>query len=157
MPKIEVIHGRSDRLNSKRIQQEIERELDKIAKEAKDDFERTQSTWKHKARFVIRSSRGVREVKTAETPYVFVDFGTKPHIIRPKTANALAFNANSKAKTRPGVLTSGPGNPGGPKVIRKTAIKHPGTKAREFSQMIGEKWDRVFKRRMDEAIKRGLG
>lgn len=155
MPKLEVISGRSDRLNSKRIQQEIERELDKIAKEAKSDFERTQSTWEHKAKFVIRSSPGIREVKTSDTPYVFVDFGTKPHVIRPRNANALAFNANSKAKTRPGVITSGPGSPGGALVVRKI-VHHPGTKAREFSEMIGEKWNQQFKRRMDEAIARGL-
>lgn len=155
MPRIEVISGRSDRLNSKKIQTEIERELDKIAREAKDDFDRTQRTWDHQAQFVIRSAPGIREVKTTERPYVFVDFGTKPHVIRPKNANALAFNANSKAKTRPGVLTSGPGAPGNLSLVRKS-VKHPGSKAREFSKMIAEKWNRQFKRRMDEAIARGL-
>ena len=69
---------------------------------------------------------------TVDTPYVWVDSGTRPHRIVAKNAPALTFQTNSIPKTKPSGFTSMSGAPG-TEWRRAEAVDNPGIKARDFS------------------------
>jgi len=125
------------------------------------DFEKTTATWKNKPVFEmqISLSGGLQvEVYTESEIYKFVDKGTKPHDIWPgfytgkSDKKVLAFSSKSTPKTIPGVIGSGPGSRGKVDTFRPY-VKHPGTKARRFSEEIEKKWQKIFKTRMEQALK----
>lgn len=93
---------------------------------------------------------------TADNPMVWVDDGTKPHKIRPKTLGPgfggfLHFQTGHIAKTKPGQIASGPGARFGPFVLAKE-VDHPGTDPRDISITIGEKAGDHLSRSIDTAL-----
>ena len=80
----------------------------------------------------------------------YLEEGTDPHIIRPKTSKALAF----KWSSAPGGIS--PNGKGGEFVFKK--VKHPGIEARHFVQevitnpIIEELWQRVFEEELEKEI-----
>lgn len=147
------------RLKEKEMRLELLNELRKVAKDIRKDFEKTTSTWKHKPKFeeVISLAGGGPSVLvgTDDEIYRYVNEGTKKHIIKPKKAKILRFPGTYSAKTRPGVIGSSAGGPSGDDVFAH-AVMHPGTKARNFEKAISDKWDKTYKRRMEEAMKRAV-
>ena len=129
----------------------------KAGNEIKKDFEKTTATWSTKVQFnvVYRVKGGGPEVFvfTDSEIYGYVNDGTRPHLIFPVRAKALAFASGYTAKTSPGVIGSGAGGPSGSTVVRPY-VEHPGTEARKFDQVIGEQWESKFKRRMEDAMRR---
>lgn len=119
------------------------------------DFNKTTRTWEHNVDFkgVVKDSReGVTvEVSTKDKIYGYVDQGTRPHIIRPRRAKALAFASRYKAKTTVRVIGSHKGGSGG-KTVFAQEVHHPGTDAREFSHLIQAKWQPRLKRQVEAAI-----
>lgn len=69
--------------------------------------------------------------------FIYVDEGTKPHIIRPKKPGGrLAFQSNYSARTAPVALYGqGTGKKSGPWQYR-TEVHHPGNEARQFTKTI---------------------
>lgn len=139
---------------------EVRREADAVRRDMLDDFQRTTATWKHKVKFTSKVSAnaaagGVRiEVSTKDRVYGYVDEGTRPHIIRPKRAKALAFPGGKyKPKTQPQVILSTPGGSSGKTVVRPE-VHHPGTEARKFSETIKKSYSKEFRRRMQNALDR---
>lgn len=125
------------------------------------DFEKTTATWKNKPVFEmqISLSGGLQvEVYTEDEIYRYVDKGTKPHNIWPgfytgkSDKKVLAFSSKSTPKTIPGVIGSSAGSVGAVDTFRPY-VKHPGTKARRFSEEIQKKWQKIFKTRMEQALK----
>jgi hypothetical protein len=124
------------------------------AKAAKVDFDVTTQTWNNRPVFtIVAPTPFERQVMTDNEIYGYVDEGTKPHIIVPRTKKALAFFAGGyKAKTRVRVIGSKAG--GSPPGINTIVpiVHHPGTDAREFSQAIEEKWND----RLPEILQRAI-
>lgn len=140
---------------AKKMPEVKDRVLREVAEEAKDDFERTVATWKDKPEFEIEERPRSFAVVTDDEKYNWVDKGTRPHIIRPKNGNYLAFQGGYQAKTTPRVIGSRPGGSSGPTVYSQE-VHHPGTEAREFSKTIYNKWQQEFASRMTDGIKQGV-
>jgi hypothetical protein len=126
-----------------------------VAGEAKTDFEKTVETWKNKPKFRIDERSRSYTVATDDEVYHFVDKGTKPHPIDPVNASMLAFRGGYQAKTTPRVIASRSGGASGP-VIYTSHVDHPGTKARNFSKLIHEKWQKKVAGYVRERLKQGI-
>ena len=70
----------------------------------------------------------------------------RPHIIKPKGNYPLAFSIGGRPKTRPGAITSYAGATGRTGVFARE-VKHPGTKARGFTEAIQKRMNVSMKRR----------
>lgn len=135
----------------------VKAKADEVANEMLLDFELTTWTWTHKVKFrkIVHKGRDSVEalVGTDDPIYKYVDEGTRPHMIYPKKAKALHFKGTYKSKTLPGVMVARPGGASGKDVFAK-AVKHPGTKARKFSQKLSKEWEKKLAGRLDTVIKR---
>jgi hypothetical protein len=129
--------------------------LDELAEEAKALFEKTTATWTDQPNFIIRKNLDDRSITTAGAAgkiYDYVDLGTRPHMIYPKKeGGVLAFPGNFKPKTRVGVITSYKGYSGGATVFSK-GVKHPGTQARGFSEIVQDKIQKRFPNRFKQVF-----
>ena len=132
--------------------------LRKVGRGMRRDFKRTVQTWDNKPKFDMKigltKDTGNVRVFTASEIYAYVDLGTKPHIIRPVRAKALAFSVGGSPKTRPNVIGSYSGSAGNTPV-RAKEVKHPGIKPRNFSRIIKKEWEPEFARVMQTAIDTG--
>ena len=131
-------------------------EMRKVGQEIKRDFDQTTATWEGRPEFevVLAYKHGAEVfVWTDDEIYKYVSEGTEEHIILPVNAKALRFREGFIPKTRPGTLISVAGAQFGTTVMVAGVI-HPGTKPREFAQQVKRKWERPFKRRMEQAMKR---
>lgn len=146
---------RPKKLNERAMRAALLTGLKEVAKDVDEDFAKTYSTWKRKPEFEteveLNSRRGRFAVMTEDEIYRYVDEGTKPHIIRPKRASRLYFQAGYSAKTTPRVIGAKQGGASGPEVYAK-AVQHPGTKAREFAKTLAKKYKRTFGKSMQKAM-----
>lgn len=144
-------------LKDKDMRLELLNGLRSIARQVTKDFEATTSSWKNKPKFEtvvsLKGGEAAFLVDTNSEIYGYVDQGTKPHIIRPVKAKVLAFNVGGSPKTRPGVIGSTGGSAGSGPVFSK-GVRHPGTKARQFSKIINEKWQKRFGAEMIDSMRR---
>lgn len=138
-----------------RLARAITNGLDGGAKGAKVDFGVTVQTWQNKPEFTINEAPGERIIGTDDEVYGYVNDGTDPHIIVAKSAKALAFQWGGKGSYKPKssvrVIGSSGGGASGP-VVKRKRVKHPGTAAREFDEVIAEKWRELLPQIMQRAI-----
>lgn len=129
--------------------------LREVAEEIKGDFEDVTRTWNHKPKFIIRvMERGGRlgiTVSTSDVIFMYVNYGTKAHVIRPKRAKALVYRSGYQAKTRPGFIGSKPGGATGATVIAQE-VHHPGSPARKFDVVIARRRQKSLQSKMDRAF-----
>lgn len=138
-------------LSARQLARVVENQLNMSALAVKVDYEVTSQTWKHQPSFTITSSPGERIIGTSDEIYGYVDDGTRPHVIRPRRAKRLRFSPGGRAKTSPGQIRSGAGRKGSGVVFAKQ-VNHPGTKARNFSKAIAEKWRKLLPQQLQRAI-----
>lgn len=148
---LKVIIPKSVALDPKRLLRAIENGLDGAAKNVLIDFKVTVQTWQQKPDFAISESPGERTIGTDDEIYGYVNDGTRAHLIVAKTAAGLAFGSQFTPKTSVRVIGSSAGSRGGP-LRRPKAVRHPGTEAREFDEVIAEKWRDLFPVIMQRAI-----
>jgi len=92
--------------------------------------------------------------------WTFVDQGTKPHDITPKTAPRLVFpwggpgSYVSKTLARPARTVSGGGYVKNPVMQFRKQVHHPGTEARNFSKEIAKDVEPQFKKLIDNAFRK---
>lgn len=129
--------------------------LQRTAQEAQADLLKTTATWKHAVEFAITPIEGGLEVNTGDSVWHMVDEGTRPHIIVPRNKKVLVFGPGARAKTVPRVIGSGAGSKGGAPVVAHV-VHHPGTEARDFSEVLQEKYDNELPRRIDVALGEAL-
>lgn len=145
-------------LKTDAIRLELLNAMRKAGRGIRKDFQATTKTWKHKPEFKmtisLRSPGPFVNVSTQSEIYGYVDRGTKPHIIRPKNKSVLRFQSIYTAKTTPNVLSSSKGGASGDFVFAKE-VHHPGTKPRNFTNLIRDKWKDEFYTLMNDAIARG--
>lgn len=149
--RLERFGGKSNSANVARAA--IKNALDKTARSVKGDFAATQQTWKkQKTEPIIRNEgEDTRVIYVPNKIYGYVDLGTRPHEIRPKTARRLAFRSGFVAKTSPGVVGSGAGGSFGGFVYAKR-VRHPGIKPRLFSKTIAQRRERDLVSEIDRAL-----
>lgn len=136
-----------------KLEQAIENALTGSAKAAKVDFDVTTQTWDRRPDFTIDSEPGKRTISTENEIYGYVNDGTRPHIIAPKNPGGmLVFGVPSGAKTQVRTIGSGAGSKGSTIVRTRKPVQHPGTDAREFDQVIKEKWDDLLPKTLQGAI-----
>ncbi|MDX2140300.1 MAG: hypothetical protein SF123_19595 [Chloroflexota bacterium] len=139
-----------------RFEAELQKAQRKVIGLTKRDFNATVRTWKRKPTFTITTdSKGVISVSTDNPIYGYVNYGTKPHIIRPKRGKYLWFQTGYKAKTRPRVISSSNGGASG-KLARAKQVRHPGTAARQFDKIIAERRRKTYVEEMRKAVQRSL-
>lgn len=98
-----------------------------------------------------RTVRGDREVEysTGSDVYVWLDDGTDPHTISGNPT--LTFMTDSIPKTKKSQLMSSAGFKGS-EFKRKKEVKHPGVEARNFSEEVVERIDKVVDIRMQKQL-----
>lgn len=132
--------------------------LRKVGRAMRKDFEKTVATWDNKPSFELKigltKDTGSVQVYTTSEIYKYVDFGTRPHIIRPVRAKVLAFSVGGTPKTRPNVIGSYSGSAGNTPV-KAMEVKHPGIKPRNFSAIIKKEYEPEFAEVMQDAIAAG--
>lgn len=124
-----------------KVSRAIENALNAAALGVKADYGVVTQTWDTKVRFVIKSGAGTRTITTTSDIFGYVDLGTRPHLIRARRKPRLAFRGGYSAKTTPNTIGSQQGGSSGDWRFAKT-VKHPGTKARNFSKVIAKKWNK---------------
>lgn len=140
--------------DTKKITRAVETTFNNAARAVKADFGVTTRTWKNRPEFKIDKGPGFREVYTESEIYAYVDEGTPPHTIRPRPSNKyhrLFWNYPFRAKTRPGWIGSNKGRVGSNLAVARQ-VRHPGTKARNFTQTIYDKWDKELPVLLQRAI-----
>lgn len=144
----------------------VNKALKKTLETGQGYFKRTTSTWRTVAVvFYIDGPRGGRgSVGTDNDIYGFVTRGTRPHLITPKQRKYLVFGEGKyNPVTRPGVLGSrrvGTGLQGAGGVARPIfarRVRHPGTKARGFEELVATKLQPVLETNVTAELLRIMG
>lgn len=129
--------------------------LDLVANEIQRDFEDVTRTWKHKPKFTIRvTERGGQlgiTISTKDVIFMYVNYGTKAHVIRPKKAKRLTFQVGYSAKSTPGFIGSKVGGASGA-FVSAQEVHHPGTEARKFDVAIARRRQKSLQSKMDTAL-----
>lgn len=144
------------------FQQALVDEANRVAKDIKKDFEATVATWEdeNKPSFgsIVDTTGGeislLVDVESNGEIYGYVNDGTKPHLIPKSGPGVLKISEGYRPKTSPGVIGSRSGGAGDRFIIRKTQVKHPGTEGRHFDKAIAKKWEKPFKKAMEQALSR---
>jgi len=88
----------------------------------------------------------------------FVNYGTRPHKIRPRNAPALSFVTGGPGsyvpKTKFWGQFGGPGVVMGGERVYAQEVDHPGTKAREFDSLIAVRMAPVLAKAVRDAVSR---
>lgn len=133
-----------------------------VAKEVKKDFEATVSTWEDENKPGFGEDIDVSGgeivlavgVESNGEIYGYVNNGTRPHLIPKSGPGLLKISEGYQPKTMPGVIGSRSGGAGNRFIVRKTQVQHPGTEPRKFDETIAKKWQKPFKRAMEEALRK---
>lgn len=159
------------RLRVTEVRQKILNALRAEGRDQRKVLEPTVATWKgEKPDFesligLERGANGSASVLTGPTgsekavnKWVWLDLGTKAHIIRARRLPTLIFRVGGfVSKTRPGSFQSRGGRRASGPRVRPRSVSHPGTKARGWSEMATKRRRRPFTRRMVKAMQVGAG
>lgn len=153
MPKSRLILPKKLIADPAKMARALTNGLNATAKGVQTDFNVTAQTWQHKPTFAITSPTPYqREISTSDEVYTFVNDGTKAHDIRPKQPGGrLLFTTPFRAKTVPRQIRSNQGSKGTTPAVAQV-VHHPGTTARDFDQVIAQKWDKQFPTIMQRAV-----
>lgn len=144
--------------------QEMEQTLEQQVKQRLiEEHKKIVANWEHDVDFQGRKTVTNDQIKIYIFPtgankdiWTFVDQGTRPHVIKPKSAPRLVFQAGTYTpKTKPvGQVVSGGGKVQGGVTVFATQVNHPGTEARRFSEKIAEDIKPDFQRETENAFRR---
>lgn len=149
----------AEKMNLSAFNAPIKRGMQNTQKRITEDYEAGTSTWRHRVTFDKKLSTSnvtsKASVTTDDPIYGFVHDGTRPHIIRPRRAKALAFGANYTAKTRPNAIRAGSGGSSGGTVFSK-GVPHPGITPRNFTPVIAKNQQPLFAKEMQDRFKEAV-
>jgi hypothetical protein len=150
------------RANEKATAAALRGEAKQLKADILSDYRKTTGSWSHSVQFetmVDEREDGSFDlmVGTDDAVYGYVDRGTRAHIIVPKGPGyPLRFQSGYRAKTTAGVIGSHGGGKFGP-FRRAWMVRHPGTKARRFTQMIFDKHKALSLRRIADRLRAAWG
>ena len=127
------------------LRNEFKGVVNQSAKVVEADYRRTFRTWNHKPRVRVERIQpsevlvGIDRSDENGRIWGYVNDGTVPHEIRPVRARRLRFFTGGTAKTRRGVIASGPGSPATDGPNFADVVQHPGFEGRDFEGQIAEK------------------
>lgn len=128
------------------------------------DLARVTQSWNHQPIFTeykVAAEGGALHaarirISTNDAIYRYVDEGTRPHIIAPrKPGGVLVFRTGYTSKTLPRLITSRTGGATGPTVFARV-VRHPGTKARKFTETIMQRWQNRAPLLMERRVRMAL-
>lgn len=151
-----VIMPDLSKIDPAKIEAAVKKALEESAKKAQKELESTASTWRHRPSFVVVPVADGLVIGTDDEIYEFVDQGTRAHLIKPRRAKRLKFFTGGSPKTSPGVIGSRSGSPGSQGPIYAKGVRHPGTKARGFTEKISAKRQAELPALINAAILRVL-
>lgn len=155
MKLVPIMPKSGELFNLAAIARAITSTLQETAQDAQKDLQSTTATWQHQPTFAITPIPDGLQVSTDDAIWRMVNEGTKPHIITPKRTTVLVFGPGSRPKTAVRVIGSTAGSKGGAPVVAHQ-VRHPGTEARQFSDVLQEKYDDELPRRIDAALGEAL-
>lgn len=134
--------------------------VDKARKPIEEDLNAVTETWNHKVKFKVRWNTAGNNIEmtitTNDKVFIYVNDGTRPHVIQPRTARRLVFQSGYTAKSTVGSLRSRRGGKSGPTVYAKL-VHHPGNEARKFDELVAKKHKNLLQKEVDAAIKKAIG
>ena len=166
MPRVALRFTRSRRalVNAPVVKKVLEAEMeDAVKPHYEKEFKKRVTGWKGKPVFASRKVITADYIALDVFPqgpnadkWIWTSRGTKRHPITARRAPLLIFRLGYNAKTQPidqyGV---GSGKATGEWRSKKT-VMHPGTRARKFEESISKKNEAWFKRRIENAFRRGI-
>lgn len=141
------------KFNPAKLDREVNRAIMQSLETGKKLFKQTTRNFRTvDVVFVIDPPKNFRgSVGTDEPIYGYVTRGTRPHLITPVRAKVLVFGSGKyNPVTRPGVLGSRrvgvglQGTGGVAKPVFAKRVRHPGTKARGFEELVAKKLQPSF-------------
>lgn len=174
MPRVAIRFHRSRRrfVHHPEVMKEMKRVHDKVIKpKFVKEFDKVVANWRNKPRFFSARKR------LGEDAFVLYVYpvgselqkniwrwnveGTRPHVIAARNAPRLAFMWGGPGsylpKTGPGgKWYGGPGSVVGGEWHFPLAVMHPGTAAREWPKVIGEKLSGFYRKEVEAAWRRAL-
>jgi uncharacterized protein VirK/YbjX len=147
----------------KAIRAELQEVADQYATAIRAKHEAVVRDWTHRVKFQKRVSVSRRQVSATvwatgqhRKLYQWIDKGTQPYLILPRRAPYLTFRAGYDARTQAVArFNAGTGRHYGA-WRRKRAVRHPGIRARKFSETFNQEILPDFRRDVENAIRRGL-
>jgi len=130
------------------------------------------SDWKNSPNFAIQEKITTTEIRVEVVPigrtkkiFTYVDKGTRPHVIKPKTRGVrrgkakpfLAFKWGGYGSYKPKTLPIargkvGPGKVAGGHFVFAKEVHHPGTQARLFSETVARDTLPEFRKAIEAAF-----
>lgn len=150
--------------NYNAARRELSDELTELGNDQKQYFEEVTSDWKRKPTFkvltiITPTELGYAVIATGENSDIwrYVDEGTQPHIIRPKSPDKpLAFRGNYSARTAPVAKAHvGSGTSSGA-WVKTFVVFHPGNDARLFAETYIADNTMERRRRIENALRRAI-
>lgn len=125
-----------------RIEADTKKAINEQTSYGKRQYEKTVVDWDKKPVFEQNRARRRGQViygsvDTDNEVFIYVDQGTRPHIITARRAPMLVFQTGYKAKTTPKRFRSRAGGKFGP-YARKFSVRHPGTEARGWTEILAD-------------------
>lgn len=163
---------KASRLKMDPVRLEILNALRKEGRAQVAELNKTVATWKNAPKFEFKISlkrrtqlASVRTEPTGDADavqiWIWLNEGTKPHDIKPKQPGVYPLRfvwdgpGSYQAKTEPRVVGSSSGGATGD-VVYFHKVRHPGTEAREWTEVILNERRRPFTALITEAVRRGL-
>ncbi len=151
------------KLKVKQARLNLLNELRKEGHTVKKEFEKTTKTWQgEKPKFEVLIGLTGKDATAIIGPtgsdkavdkWVWLDQGTRAHIIKPKNKPRLIFQPGFKAKTKVNVIGSSGGGSFGPFRRLKAGqnVRHPGIKPRNWTKIVVKQRSPKFAEAMSEA------
>ena len=138
MIKLIPIKPKASAVNFAATEKAVRETIADLAKDLQKDLKATTSGWTHKVDFDIKQERDGYTVSTDDAIWRYGDDGTKPHDIYPSRRKMLRF------------VTHG-------QVVFSRHVRHPGTKAHNWSKMLKDKYQTEMAHRLNAAIASTIG
>lgn len=150
-------------INPKTFPAELQKELKDLGKQAEQEMAKPTRRWAAPPSFQSDFAGGTSRIVMTVHPvgaqaekYERIDFGTRPHVIRPRTGKRfLRFQPKYLASTIPNRLWSRLAKRSGA-FVYVHIVHNPGIRARNFSKQVYKNINPEFRRRMRNLIRREL-
>lgn len=137
-------------LDLDKFERESKNALNKTIDSIEKDFKATYPKPKYTKQ---KASNGKASFYSDDEILNYNVLGTRPHVIRPRTAPILSFQSGYRRKTRNRTIGRKSGGPFGPTVAAKV-VMHPGFEGTHVDKTIADKHQLILVREVKGAIRK---